>query len=139
MLLFTLFIVTSSCLFYYIFNPLVFRNSHEYTNIPALVNDDNLIKNGIHVKTGFIDGEGLMTVVNNCTNCHSSKIVLQNRMNVEAWNSTIKWMQKTQNLWDLGDDQKIIVDYLVSNYPPKSKGRRILLTKVKWYECNKLR
>ena len=134
MLLFTLFIVTSSCLFYYIFNPLVFRNSHEYTNIPALVNDDNLIKNGIHVKTGFIDGEGLMTVVNNCTNCHSSKIVLQNRMNVEAWNSTIEWMQKTQNLWDLGDDQKIIVDYLVSNYPPKSKGRRILLTKVKWYE-----
>mgnify|MGYP000963201454 FL=1 len=100
----------------------------------VLDNDNDQIKNGIHVKTGFINGEGLMTVVNNCTNCHSSKIVLQNRMNVEAWNSTIEWMQKTQNLWDLGDDQKVIVNYLVSNYPPKSKGRRMFLTKVKWYE-----
>ena len=27
-----------------------------------------------------------------------------------------KWRQKKQGLWELGDDQKIIVDYLVKNY-----------------------
>jgi len=78
-----------------------------------------------------------MTVVNNCTNCHSSKLVIQNRMNEDRWNATIKWMQETQNLWPLGDNQKIIVDYLVKNYPPVEKGRRASLTNINWYELKK--
>jgi len=76
----------------------------------------------------------LMTVVNNCTNCHSAKLVTQNRMTAERWNTTIKWMQETQNLWDLGKNQEVIVSYLVKNYPPKSKGRRMVLTDIDWYE-----
>ena len=96
--------------------------------------DENRIENGIHVRTGFIEAEGLMTVVGNCTSCHSSKIILQNRMSAEGWNSTIKWMQETQNLWDLGKNQEVIVNYLVTNYPQKKKGRRENLTNVKWYE-----
>jgi len=96
--------------------------------------DEDKIENGIHLSTGFIDGIGLMTVVNNCTNCHSSKLVIQNRMNAERWNATIKWMQETQNLWDLGDNQKVIVAYLVKNYPPIDKGRREGLTNIIWYE-----
>ncbi|MEQ8220430.1 MAG: monoheme cytochrome C [Arenibacter sp.] len=91
------------------------------------------IENGIHLRTGFKDGEGLMTVVNNCTNCHSAQLVIQNRMNEERWIETIRWMQKTQNLWDLGDNEKVIVNYLVTNYPPKSKGRRGALTNIEWY------
>ena len=100
-------------------------------------NDEDLIENGIHVRTGFVDDVGLMTVVNNCTNCHSSKLVIQNRMNEDRWNATIKWMQETQNLWPLGDNQKIIVDYLVKNYPPVEKGRRASLTNINWYELKK--
>lgn len=96
--------------------------------------DENKIENGIHVKTGLVEAEGLMTVVNNCTNCHSSKLILQNRMNAERWNATIKWMQETQNLWDLGENQEIIVNYLVTNYPPKKKGRRENLSNIEWYE-----
>jgi cytochrome c1 len=96
--------------------------------------DEDLIENGIHIRTGFIDDVGLMTVVNNCTTCHSSKLVIQNRMNTDRWNATIKWMQKTQNLWELGPNQKIIVDYLVKNYPPIEKGRRASLTNINWYE-----
>jgi hypothetical protein len=69
--------------------------------------DEDIIENGIHTRTGFVDAIGLMTVVNNCTNCHSSQLVIQNRMNEERWNATIKWMQETQNLWGLGDNQKI--------------------------------
>jgi len=103
----------------------------------AEVIDEDLIENGIHVRTGFVDDVGLMTVVNNCTNCHSSKLVIQNRMNEDRWNATIKWMQETQNLWPLGDNQKIIVDYLVKNYPPIEKGRRASLTNINWYELKK--
>ncbi len=95
--------------------------------------DWDKIENGIHLRTGFKDGEGLMTVVNNCTNCHSAQLVIQNRMNEERWIETIRWMQKTQNLWDLGPNEKVIVNYLVTNYPPKSKGRREALTNIEWF------
>lgn len=102
-----------------------------------VIDEDNSIENGIHLRTGFVEAEGLMTVINNCTNCHSSKLVIQNRMNSERWNATIKWMQETQNLWDLGTNQEIIVNYLVTNYPPVDKGRRESLSKINWYELNK--
>ncbi|MDG2195037.1 MAG: monoheme cytochrome C [Polaribacter sp.] len=96
--------------------------------------DEDRIENGIHVRTGLIDAKGLMTVVTNCTNCHSAKLVTQNRMSAERWNATIKWMQETQNLWELGSNQKVIVEYLVANYPQKEKGRREHLMNINWYE-----
>ena len=96
--------------------------------------DEDKIENGIHVKTGLIDAKGLEIVINNCTNCHSAKLVTQNKMSAERWNATIRWMQKTQNLWDLGENQKIIVDYLVANYPVEEKGRRSALSNIEWYE-----
>ncbi len=96
--------------------------------------DRDLIENGIHVRTGLIDAEGLMTVVNNCTNCHSAKLLTQNRMSADRWNETILWMQQTQNLWELGSNQEVIVNYLVTNYPPKKKGRRMILSDIEWYE-----
>ena len=96
--------------------------------------DFDKIENGIHIRTGLVDAEGLMTVVNNCTNCHSAKLVTQNRMNEERWISTIRWMQETQNLWDLGPNEEVIVNYLVTNYPPTKKGRREILKDIEWYE-----
>ena len=99
--------------------------------------DENRIENGIHVRTGLKEAEGFMTVVNNCTNCHSAKLVIQNRMNKERWNATIQWMQETQNLSDLGKNQEIIVNYLVANYPPVEKGRREALSNIEWYELEK--
>ena len=110
---------------------LTFFNSRDIATTPV---DEDRIENGIHVRTGFKDGDGLMTVVNNCTNCHSAKLVIQNRMNKERWDATIKWMQETQNLWDLGENQEVIVSYLVANYPPIEKGRRASLTNIDWYE-----
>ena len=98
--------------------------------------DPNRIENGIHVRTGLIDDDGLMTVVANCTACHSAQLVTQNRMNKERWDATIRWMQETQNLWDLGDNQEIIVNYLVKNYPPTEKGRRENLKNIEWYELD---
>jgi len=106
--------------------------SEAYTAVQEI--DDDLIENGIHVRTGLVEGEGLMVVVNNCTNCHSAKLVIQNRMNEERWAATIDWMQRTQNLGDLGANEEIIINYLVANYPPQKDGRRRNLTNIDWYE-----
>jgi len=136
MALFSLFVVAGGGLVYYANNPMAFNFNSETETVSAvpLEVDEDLIVDGIHIRTGLVDDEGLMIVVNNCTNCHSAKLVTQNRMNAERWNSTIKWMQETQNLWDLGKNQEIIVNYLVKNYPPKAKGRRMALSGIEWYE-----
>lgn len=124
--------------FLYISNPELFANNStiESNYVTKDIEDEDRIENGIHVRTGLIDDDGLMTVVNNCTNCHSAKLVTQNRMNKEQWLATIKWMQKTQNLWDLGTNEAIIVAYLAKNYAPKSKGRRENLSDIEWYTLN---
>ena len=136
MLLFALFVMAGGGLMYYMVNPDIFnfKSESETVAIAPIELDEDRIENGIHVRTGLVDAEGLMTVVNNCTNCHSSKLVTQNRMNTERWNATIVWMQETQNLWDLGRNQEVIVNYLVTNYPPIAKGRRVVLTDIDWYE-----
>ncbi|MGA1227030.1 MAG: monoheme cytochrome C [Tamlana sp.] len=137
-LLFSLFFITAALLVLYMLNPdfLSFKKSQEETYVASQVEevDEDRIENGIHVRTGLVDAEGLMTVVNNCTNCHSAKLVTQNRMTKERWNATIRWMQETQNLWDLGKNQEIIVNYLVTNYPIEEIGRRSNLTNINWYE-----
>ncbi len=135
-LLFALFAITGGVLVYYMFNPSFFdfKSKSETIATVPIEDDFDRIENGIHVRTGLVDAEGLMTVINNCTNCHSAKLVTQNRMNAERWNATIQWMQETQNLWDLGENQEIIVNYLVTNYPTKTKGRRTVLIDIDWYE-----
>lgn len=121
----------------YVNNPGFFESKEEgWVAVPAAEDDPDLIVDGIHQRTGLIDAEGLNSVISNCTPCHSAKLIIQNRMNAERWNTTIAWMQETQNLWDLGDQQEIIVNYLVTNYPPKAKGRRMALTDIEWYELD---
>ena len=109
------------------------KSNSEY--LPVVIEEDeDKIENGIHVRTGFVNDIGLMETINNCTNCHSSKLVTQNRMSKERWTETIRWMQKTQNLWDLGGNEAIIVNYLAKNYAPLNKGRRENLENINWYE-----
>ncbi|MCW5519618.1 monoheme cytochrome C [Aureitalea sp. L0-47] len=135
-LVFAMCVVVGGGMIYLMVNPNALDPTAPYeavVEIPEVI-DENLIENGIHVRTGLVEADGLMEVVNNCTACHSAKIVTQNRMNTERWNATIVWMQETQNLWDLGKNQEIIVNYLVTNYPPKKKGRREVLTDIDWYE-----
>ncbi|MCF6224406.1 MAG: monoheme cytochrome C [Flavobacteriaceae bacterium] len=111
-------------------------SSENQINAPKTKEDIDKIENGIHVRTGLKNAIGLMAVVNNCTNCHSAQLVIQNRMNKDRWDATIKWMQETQNLWPLGDNQEIIVNYLITNYPPIDKGRREALKNLEWYDLN---
>lgn len=113
------------------------RKNHPEDPEPIPAHEVNQeIVDGIHVRTGLKEGEGLLKVIGHCTVCHSAEIIIQNRMDRERWNATIRWMQDTQNLWELGNDQKIIVDYLVTQYPVENKGRRAPLKDVDWYLLN---
>ncbi|MDP5229450.1 MAG: monoheme cytochrome C [Cellulophaga sp.] len=107
--------------------------SSDYVEI-SKEDDFDKIENGIHVATGFVEGDGLMLVVQNCTSCHSAKLVTQNRMSKEKWLATIRWMQESQNLWDLGVNEAPILDYLSTYYAPNQIGRRANLTDIDWYE-----
>lgn len=104
------------------------------TQIPKEKKKGPEIVDGIHVETGLKEGEGLKTVIATCTACHSAKLVTQNRATKEGWISMIRWMQETQNLWELGESEEIIVSYLANNYAPEKKGRRQNLQNIEWYE-----
>jgi len=120
---------------YAIMDPdLTLFKKNEYVDIQEVSEMDMLVENGIHVSTGFVAEDGLNEVIANCTNCHSAKLVTQNRMSKERWEATIRWMQETQNLWDLGPNHEIIVNYLATHYAPQKKGRRQNLQNIEWYE-----
>lgn len=99
------------------------------------VSENEEIVDGKHVATGLVDDQGLNLVIAHCTGCHSAKLVTQNRFNREGWIRVIRWMQETQNLWDLGESETAIVDYLTKNYSPDITGtRRAPLSEIEWYE-----
>ena len=101
----------------------------------ALALGEREIVDGVDVETGFVASDGYEQVIAHCTRCHSSKLVLQNRATREGWEEMIRWMQSSQKLWDLGEAEKPILDYLAANYGPlDSKGRRQALEVAAWYE-----
>lgn len=135
-------IAMGGCALYYVFFPestlfKISKPKEEYKEISNSPDDSAKealeIVNGVHIETGFVQDVGMIEVIDNCTNCHSAKLVTQNRMSREAWQATIIWMQETQNLWDLGENETVILDYLAKNYAPQSKGRRQNLAVEKWY------
>ncbi len=66
-----------------------------------------------------------------CTPCHSAALVTQNKGDKRQWLEMIRWMQATQKLWDLGDDEPLILEYLSTYYGPTKAYRRPPL-KVEW-------
>ncbi len=86
----------------------------------------------IDQETGLVIAKGYETVKLNCTICHSAKIITQNRMEREGWRETIRWMQKTQGLWEFAPEvEDVILSYLSVNYAPAQVYRRPPL-KVEW-------
>jgi len=77
-------------------------------------------------ETGFVIDEHWELVKSNCTGCHSAKIVTQTRAERETWLEMIRWMQRTQNLWQFPPQVETeILDYLASNYAPvRLRSRR---------------
>ena len=85
--------------------------------------------------TGLVVSEGLNLVIANCTACHSSKLITQFHTDRQGWLEKIRWMQQKQKLWDLGEAEPKILDYLAKNYPPTEKvNRRAKLKTISWYK-----
>ncbi|MBO3697967.1 hypothetical protein [Roseivirga sp. E12] len=87
-------------------------------------------------KNGLVNADGKNLVFSQCSGCHSLKLVTQNRATRDGWKSMIVWMQQTQNLWDLGDNEGKILDYLSTYYAPAEQGRRTNLEVGEWYELD---
>lgn len=65
------------------------------------------------------------TVRNNCSACHSTRLITQQRGSAEQWLQMIRWMQEKQNLWQFdADTEARIIAYLAENYPPRADTRR---------------
>jgi hypothetical protein len=89
----------------------------------------------IDEKSGLIVDRHWEVTRVSCTSCHSSSLIIQAGASREEWLNTIKWMQETQNLWDLGENEEKILDYLEKNYgPQKHSGGNIEITE--WYEID---
>lgn len=79
----------------------------------------------IDSETGLIVAKGIENVVANCTACHSAKFITLQRGSRDTWKDMIRWMQKTQGLWEFDPaTEKSILDYLATNYAPDDKIER---------------
>lgn len=89
---------------------------------------------GENAATGLVLADGFELVRQNCTVCHSAKLITQNRATREGWASMIDWMQEKQGLWELGVNEAPILDYLATHYGVgEQAGRRANLEEVEWY------
>lgn len=78
--------------------------------------------------TGLVQEDGWQLVQANCTECHTSQIIVQNSGTLEVWKSRINWMQTTQGMAELADDvENSILAYLAANYGQKASSRRATL------------
>lgn len=74
---------------------------------------------GLKLATGFEE------VKTNCTVCHSAAFIVHQKGDRDTWDAMIKWMQKTQGLWEFDKEtEDKILTYLSTNYPPEKAGRR---------------
>jgi hypothetical protein len=97
--------------------------------------EEDTIIDGIHQPSGLIAAPGFELIQKNCLGCHSGQLIAQNRASREGWKATIRWMQATQGLWNLGDAEPAILDYLSDHYAPVEEGRRagLDLEAIEWY------
>ncbi len=120
----------------YFLMSLGFQKDFDKINLtPKPIQSDSLVK--IDESTGLIVSEHLNLVIANCTGCHSSKLITQFHTDRQGWLEKIRWMQQKQKLWDLGESEPKILDYLAKNYPPSEKvNRRAALKNIEWYKLN---
>ena len=88
-------------------------------------------------ESGLVIDETMPIVKGQCTACHSSKLILQSHFDREKWIERIRWMQRTQKLWDLGETEKPILAYLTKYYGPLATpfdGRRLPLSTQSWHK-----
>ena len=79
----------------------------------------------IDTDTGLVTEPGWEDVRAHCGGCHAYSVVTNQRANRDAWLDMIRWMQRTQNLWQIPDEaEDRILDYLAENYGPDEAARQ---------------
>lgn len=107
------------------------KNTHKH--IDRQSSTDSTIR--LDKATGLVISDGLDLVTAHCTGCHSSKLITQFHTDRKGWLEKIRWMQQKQKLWDLGEAEPKILDYLAKNYPATEKvNRRAALKNIDWYK-----
>lgn len=101
---------------------------------PEVANQGFVIEDGIESTTGLVAQGDWLLVKQNCTSCHSAKLVTQNRADEQGWESTLDWMRQTQGLWDLGTNKQRIIHYLATYYGQEEVARRKPLEVTEWYD-----
>lgn len=80
----------------------------------------------VDATTGLVIQPGWEQVRAHCGACHSYALVTNQRAGRQTWLDIIRWMQATQNLWQLPPVvESQILDYLASSYPPQPNRRRV--------------
>jgi hypothetical protein len=75
--------------------------------------------------TGLKMAENWELVRNNCSACHSTKLITQQRGTAAQWLGMIRWMQEKQNLWPFDPETETrIITYLAEQYAPSEERRR---------------
>ncbi len=114
--------------------PLGKTNEINYNGVKSSDNNSSSA-DSLHVVGGFIAEGDYLLAIKHCTSCHAAELVVQNRASREGWEQLIRWMQRTQKLWDLGEDEDAVLNYLATYYAPKDIGRRanVQLSSSDWY------
>jgi hypothetical protein len=80
---------------------------------------------------GLPPGEGQDLVYGTCTPCHSARLITQQGMTRERWDSTLTWMVESQGMPELPDDMRDdILDYLAEHFPADKRGGQPGMTRM---------
>lgn len=97
--------------------------------------DDDVV-DGIHLPTGLRAIKNYELAIQHCTACHGTELITNTKLSQKDWLETIRWMQKKQNLWELGKDEKPLIAYLAAAYgEDTTQGRRraLEIAESDWY------
>lgn len=96
------------------------------------------VQAGVDDTSELTQKPGYQLVQQICTQCHSAKLIVQNRNARQGWLEIIQTMQSQHGLAKLKPEtQQQIIDYLSQYYAPVFTGRRAPLIVEHWSEPEK--
>ena len=106
--------------------------------IPLLLMSQSILaEQNIDPESGLIIDSGVKVVKKQCSVCHSTQLIIQNKANYQGWLATLRWMQEKQGMQSLSQQtEALILNYLAKNYAPELAGRRKPLVIEKWKKLN---
>ena len=87
-----------------------------------------LLPNMAKADSGLPEGKGKDVVETTCTECHSLKRIMAQRLDEEGWNGILRELLETGASINPGD-MKVIVQYLAKNFGPDSP-RKVNINKA---------